>query len=44
MRSDAGQFAGEVLQRMTAGRMVLMMADHKEDNMENILKSKAVPE
>ena len=41
MRSDPGQSAGETLQRMTAGRMVLLMADHKEDSMENILKSKA---
>ena len=38
MRSDSGQSTGEVLQRMTAGRMVIMTADHKEDNMENILK------
>ena len=42
MISDSGQSAGEVLQRMTDGRMILMMADHKEDNMENILKSKVV--
>jgi len=42
MISDSGQSAGEVLQRMTDGRMILLMADHKEDNMENILKSKVV--
>ena len=41
MISDSGQSAGEVLQRMTAGRMTLLMADHKEDDMENILKHKA---
>lgn len=40
MTSDAGQSAGEILQRMTQGRMVLMLADHKEDDLENILKFK----
>jgi uncharacterized protein (TIGR02118 family) len=40
MISDAGQSAGEVLQRMTQGRMVLMIADHKEDELENIRKFK----
>jgi uncharacterized protein (TIGR02118 family) len=38
MVSDAGQSAGEVLQKMTGGHMALMTADHKEDDMENILK------
>jgi uncharacterized protein (TIGR02118 family) len=40
MTSDAGQSAGEILQQMTQGRMVLMLADHKEDDLENILKFK----
>lgn len=40
MSSPEGQAAGELLQRMTAGRMTLLYADHKEDNLENILKYK----
>lgn len=38
MSSPEGHAAGELLQRMTAGRMTLLYADHKEDNLENILK------
>jgi uncharacterized protein (TIGR02118 family) len=36
MSSPEGQAAGELLQLMTAGRMTLLYADHKEDNLENI--------
>lgn len=38
MSSQEGQSTGEVLQRMTDGRMTLLLADHKEDFIENILK------
>ena len=38
MSSPEGRAAGELLQQMTAGRMTLLYADHKEDNLENILK------
>lgn len=38
MAAPEGQAAGELLQRMTAGRMTLLYADHKEDNLENILQ------
>ena len=40
MSSPAGQATGELLQRMTNGRMTLLFADHKEDDLENILKFK----
>ena len=36
MSSPEGRTAGELLQRMTGGRMSLIIADHKEDNIENI--------
>ena len=36
MRSPEGRTAGELLQRMTGGRMSLIIADHKEDQIENI--------
>ncbi len=36
MISPEGRTAGELLQRMTGGRMSLIIADHKEDNIENI--------
>lgn len=38
MSSPEGRAAGELLQKMTGGRMTLLVADHKEDDMENILK------
>ncbi|OGO64063.1 MAG: hypothetical protein A2Z45_10190 [Chloroflexi bacterium RBG_19FT_COMBO_55_16] len=38
MISPDGQAAGELLQKMTAGRMTLLIADHKEDELENIRK------
>jgi hypothetical protein len=36
MSTAEGQAAGETLQRMTAGRVTLLLADHKEDDLENI--------
>ena len=36
LSSDEGRRAGELLQRMTGGRMSLFIADHKEDEIENI--------
>ena len=40
LASPEGQSAGRLLQQMTAGRMVLFFADHKEDDLENIRKHK----
>jgi len=40
MRSPEGRNAGELLQRMTGGRMSLIIADHKEDQIENIRRYK----
>jgi uncharacterized protein (TIGR02118 family) len=36
MASPHGRSAGQLLQKMTLGRMVLFFADHKEDELENI--------
>ena len=36
MSSPEGRIAGELLQRMTDGRLVLFIADHKEDDIDNI--------
>jgi uncharacterized protein (TIGR02118 family) len=38
MASPQGRSAGQLLQKMTLGRMVLFFADHKEDELENIRK------
>ncbi len=38
MASPPGREAGRLLQHMTQGRMALFLADHKEDDLENILK------
>ena len=38
LSSAEGRRAGELLQRMTGGRMSLFIADHKEDDIENIRK------
>ncbi|HZD56264.1 MAG TPA: EthD family reductase [Anaerolineales bacterium] len=40
MGSPEGRATGELLQKMTGGHMTLLYADHKEDNLENILKFK----
>ena len=40
MSSPPGREAGKILQGMTGGRMTLLFAEHKEDNIENIRKYK----
>ncbi len=36
LASESGKEAGRVLQEMTSGRVRLLVADHSEDNLENI--------
>ncbi|MFN2198138.1 MAG: EthD family reductase [Anaerolineales bacterium] len=36
MESPPGQAAGQMLQRLTAGKMTLLIAHHLEDELENI--------
>lgn len=36
LASQPGQEAGKLLQEMTGGRVKLLIADHSEDNLENI--------
>jgi uncharacterized protein (TIGR02118 family) len=36
MESQPGQAAGQMLQRLTAGKMTLLIAHHLEDELENI--------
>jgi uncharacterized protein (TIGR02118 family) len=36
MTSPEGRAAGEMLQKMTGGRLTLILADHKEDNLDHI--------
>ena len=36
LSSPAGQSAGQVLQAITGGRMILLLADHLEDTLANI--------
>jgi uncharacterized protein (TIGR02118 family) len=38
MGSEHGKEAGRALQTMTRGRVSLFLADHKEDDLENIRK------
>ena len=38
MASPQGQAAGQTLQKITRGRMSLLMAEHKEDSIENLRK------
>lgn len=38
LASPPGQAAGRRLQQLTGGRMVLFLAEHKEDDLANILK------
>ena len=38
LASPQGQAAGRLLQQMTGGRMSLFFAEHKEDDLANILK------
>lgn len=41
MASLPGQAAGKLLQTLTNGKMTLLFADHKQDDLENIRKFKA---
>lgn len=36
LKSVQGQAAGKILQRITEGRMTLLIAEHKEDNIANL--------
>jgi len=38
MASPFGRQAGQELQRMTQGKVVLLVGDHNEDELENILR------
>lgn len=38
LASESGKAAGRLLQEMTSGRVKLLIADHSEDNLENIRK------
>jgi uncharacterized protein (TIGR02118 family) len=42
LSSSSGQQAGSLLQEMTSGRVKLLIADHSEDNMDNIRKFRKV--
>jgi uncharacterized protein (TIGR02118 family) len=44
MASAEGRETGRLLQVMTRGRMSLFLADHKEDNLENIRKHRTPAE
>ncbi len=38
LASEAGKEAGRLLQEITSGKVRLLIADHTEDNLENIRK------
>jgi hypothetical protein len=42
--SPQGQVTGQTLQKITGGKMTLLISEHKEDNIENIRKYKVVDE
>lgn len=42
MTSLEGRNAGKILQSITGGRMVLLLADHKQDDIENILSYRKI--
>jgi hypothetical protein len=42
LASESGKEAGRLLQEMTAGRVKLLIADHSEDDLENIRKYKSM--
>ena len=42
LASPSGKEAGRLLQDMTGGRVVLLIADHSEDDMDNIRKYRAM--
>ncbi len=41
LASENGKEAGRLLQEMTSGRVRLLIADHSEDDLENIRKFRA---
>lgn len=43
MASPAGKQAGQILQRMSQGRLVLLVGDHNQDEMENIRRYSQSP-
>jgi uncharacterized protein (TIGR02118 family) len=43
MAAPEGRAAGTLLQEISQGKVTLYLADHKEDNVENILKYKNAP-
>ena len=42
MASPQGQISGHILQRITDGKMTLIAAEHKEDEIENLRKYQLV--
>ena len=44
LQSRAGQAAGQTLQALTQGHVILYFADHLEDSIENILSGKIGPQ
>lgn len=38
MASPSGQASGQILQQITAGKITLLIAEHREDNIENLRK------
>ena len=44
LRSQAGQTAGQTLQALTQGHVILYFADHLEDSIENIHLDKITPQ
>ena len=38
MSSASGQVSGQILQQITGGRMSLLIADHREEQIENLRK------
>jgi uncharacterized protein (TIGR02118 family) len=40
MVSNQGQICGQILQKITRGRMALLIAEHREDKLENIKQFK----
>jgi hypothetical protein len=36
MNSSAGLAAGQIIQQLTQGQMTLLIAEHREDNIENL--------
>ena len=36
MSSPAGLAAGQIIQQLTQGKMTLLIAEHREDNIENL--------